>query len=227
MKITLSNIIIRGIAGMMILFLMIFSPAGRLNYWQGWLLYGCYILLVLVTFRNLIKNHRDLFEERMKPGPGMKWWDKIFFVFFIPLNISIFLVGGLDSGRFFWTHNYPIILYVFGIFLFFLSNAIVLWAMYTNKFFSSVVRIQTDRGQTVVQEGPYKFIRHPGYIGAILFGFSVAFILGSYYALIPAFLYMVTFIVRTYLEDEALKKELEGYQEYTKKVRYRLIPFIW
>jgi protein-S-isoprenylcysteine O-methyltransferase Ste14 len=99
--------------------------------------------------------------------------------------------------------------------------------MWTNRFFSSTVHIQSDREHQVVQEGPYRFVRHPGYVHGILMGLSVPLVLGSLWALIPAFVGSVIRVIRTYLEDTTLRKELPGYVEYSNKVKHRLIPGIW
>ncbi|MFH1408668.1 MAG: isoprenylcysteine carboxylmethyltransferase family protein, partial [Nanoarchaeota archaeon] len=101
------------------------------------------------------------------------------------------------------------------------------WAEYTNSYFSSVVRIQKDRGQKVCQEGPYKYIRHPGYVGANLLWPSMGLIFGSAWSLIPSGILFVLTIVRTSLEDKTLQKELKGYKAYAKKVKYRLLPGVW
>jgi protein-S-isoprenylcysteine O-methyltransferase Ste14 len=97
----------------------------------------------------------------------------------------------------------------------------------TNRFFSSVVRIQKDRGHAVVDSGPYEFIRHPGYSGAILYYIALPLALGSFWGLIPAGLTVITTIIRTALEDRMLQNELEGYIGYAKRVRYRLLPGLW
>jgi protein-S-isoprenylcysteine O-methyltransferase Ste14 len=99
--------------------------------------------------------------------------------------------------------------------------------MLENKWFSSMVRIQSDRGQQVVQTGPYKYVRHPGYVGGILMAIGFGLVFGSLWSLIPAGVTTVILVLRTYLEDNMLKKELPGYLEYTKKVKYRLIPVVW
>ncbi len=166
-------------------------------------------------------------QERLKPGPGVKWWDKIFFAVHIPLILSVSLLGALDAGRFHWSPLLPIVLYPAMFVLILLGYSIVYWAMWTNDFFSSRVRIQTDRGQYVVTNGPYRFVRHPGYVGAIIFLPASALLLGSIYALIPVAIDIFLLIIRTYLEDRTLQKELPGYTDYVKKVRFRLIPCIW
>ena len=106
-------------------------------------------------------------------------------------------------------------------------QAVIFWAMWTNRFFSSVVRIQTERGHHVVQEGPYRLIRHPGYVGAILFGLATAVVLGSLWALIPAGLMAMLVVVRTALEDATLKRELAEYAAYACQVKHRLVPGVW
>ena len=157
----------------------------------------------------------------------MKWWDKVFFALYIPSFLAILAVASLDVGRFRWTASLPLPVYVVGYIILFLAYGIVFWAMWTNRFFSSVVRIQTDRGHHVVQEGPYRFVRHPGYVGAILLGLASAVVLGSIWALIPAGLMATLIIVRTALEDITLRRELPGYSAYARKVKYRLLPGVW
>ena len=133
----------------------------------------------------------------------------------------------MDSGRFCWTTKFHPSIYIIGYLFYISSIAFFSWAMWINKWFSSTVRIQDDRDQQVVQHGPYKIVRHPGYVGGILMGYGQALVFGSLWALIPAGVVMLLFVVRTYLEDKTLQNELDGYTEYTKKTRYRLIPFIW
>ena len=108
-----------------------------------------------------------------------------------------------------------------------LSMALVTWSMASNRFFSSYVRIQKDRGHVVASGGPYRYVRHPGYVGMLGFGLATPLILGSVWALIPAGLTLVVVVVRTALEDRTLQRELEGYQAYAQRVRYRLVPGLW
>jgi protein-S-isoprenylcysteine O-methyltransferase Ste14 len=108
-----------------------------------------------------------------------------------------------------------------------LSFAFSIWAMVVNNYYSRVVRIQGDRGQYVVTDGPYRYVRHPSYIGSILSWACAALTLGSWLALAPVALIAVTFTVRTALEDRMLQQELAGYKEYAERVRYRLLPGVW
>jgi len=141
--------------------------------------------------------------------------------------LAILGVASLDAGRHHWTAPLPVPAYVAAYMALVLAYGIVLWAMWTNRFFSSVVRIQTDLGHHVVQDGPYRFVRHPGYVGAILLGLASAVVLGSLWSLIPAGLMAMLVTVRTALEDATLQRELPGYSEYARKVRYRLMPGVW
>jgi protein-S-isoprenylcysteine O-methyltransferase Ste14 len=205
---------------------MILILTGRINYWQGWVFGGVTALILLVK-SILFSDRSDLFQERIKPGPGTKWWDKVFYAFFIPAFFAVFIIGCLDGGRFGWTASLPIFVYISGYIMYIFSISIFLWAQQINRFFSSVVRIQHDRGHEVIQTGPYKYVRHPGYIGGILMVISTALVLGSLWALIPAGIVSILLVIRTYLEDTTLQKELVGYAPYATKVRYRLLPGVW
>jgi len=108
-----------------------------------------------------------------------------------------------------------------------LGQGLFTWGMVSNKFFSTAVRIQTDRDHTVASGGPYRYVRHPGYVGYITASFATALALGSLWALIPAGLTMCLLVVRTALEDQTLQDELDGYKEYAQQVRYRLLPGVW
>ena len=101
------------------------------------------------------------------------------------------------------------------------------YALWENRFFSGTVRIQTERGHTVVSSGPYRIMRHPGYFGSLVSFLVSPLILDSLWAFVPAIILIMTLIIRTRLEDQVLQNELEGYSEYAKKVHYRLIPGIW
>ncbi len=220
------RIVAQGFFAFLLMIAMIFIPAGRITYWQGWVFVGTIFLIVLISSIAFVSK-TDLIEERMKPGPGTKWWDKVFYAFFIPTFYAVIIIASLDAGRFQWSPLLPVSVYIVGYMSFILSNFIHLWAMWINRFFSSTVRIQTDRKHEVVQDGPYRFVRHPGYVGGILLAISSSLVLGSLWALIPAAFVGILLIIRTYLEDVTLQKELAGYADYAKKVRYRLLPGIW
>ena len=215
-----------GFFSILLMTAMILFLAGRINYWQGWVFGGVTALILLVK-SIFFPDRSDLFQERIKPGPGTKWWDKVFYAFYIPAFFAVIIIGSLDGGRFGWTASLPVFVYISGYILYIFSISIFLWAQQINRFFSSVVRIQHDRGHEVIQTGPYKYVRHPGYIGGVLMAISTALVLGSLWALIPAGVVAILLIIRTYLEDITLQKELPGYAQYVKTVRYRLLPGIW
>lgn len=131
----------------------------------------------------------------------------------------------MDGGRFQFSHV-PSGLYIASYVMFVCSLVLIYWSMWANRFFSTNVRIQSDRGHSVIQTGPYRFIRHPGYLGMIIMWISIALVLGSLLALFPAVTVMIILTVRTSLEDRVLQRELPGYSAYTRKVRFRLFPGI-
>ena len=136
------------------------------------------------------------------------------------------VIAGLDGGRFGWS-SMPLPLAIAGLVTLVLAYAVIAWAMAANTFFSTTVRVQEDRGQRVVSSGPYRLVRHPGYVGMILMYVGTPVMLGSWWALIPGGLNGVAFIVRTALEDRTLQEELDGYKEYAGRVPYRLLPGVW
>jgi protein-S-isoprenylcysteine O-methyltransferase Ste14 len=166
-------------------------------------------------------NERGRFIKR-----DTKAFDKIFFSLWIPLHFILLIIAGLDAGRFEWTRlSYTQNL--IGAVMMFIGFSIVFWAMLVNTHFEATVRIQDDRQHQVCTAGPYRIIRHPGYTGAILGTIGSTMLLGSAWALIPAGLIMLVFIIRTGLEDRTLQIELTGYEEYATNTRYRLMPFVW
>jgi len=216
----------RFVFGTVFIFLLIFIPAGGLSYWQGWLYFGLNVASLVATYITL-RHHHDLVQERLKAGPGMKSWDKVYFIISTPLWFIMVIVAALDAGRYGWGPRVPMALAIAGVASYALGQALFLWAKAVNRFFSAVVRIQTERGQTVCREGPYRFVRHPGYLSGILFGPAGPLVLGSFWALIPAVLAALLLIVRTALEDKTLQAELPGYSDYTRQVRFKLVPGVW
>ena len=204
---------------------ILFVSAGRVDWYIAWVFLGVYILIVFIS---LIFVDPELIEERSHIGPGAKKWDIVLASLTVVfLFLLTFLIAGLDAGRFHWSPPFPVWVQLLGLVIYVMGSVITSWAMITNKFFSSVVRIQTDRDHYVVTDGPYKYVRHPGYTGAIIVSISIPLILGSLWAFIPALIGDCILVIRTVLEDNTLKKELHGYDEYASRVRYRLIHGIW
>ena len=144
----------------------------------------------------------------------------------VSVTFPMVIVAGLDH-RYNWSTEFPLWLTLIGFILISLGYVFAAWALAENRFFASVVRIQTDRGHMVCDSGPYQFVRHPGYAGNILAVFGIVLALGSAWTLIPAVVALIITMVRTVLEDQTLQQELPGYRNYVQRVRYRLIPGIY
>jgi protein-S-isoprenylcysteine O-methyltransferase Ste14 len=221
-----SHLWFRSILGVTVLVVLLFLSGGRLDYWQAW----AYILLNIffIGLTNwVLRDNPSLLRERIFPGRGVKPWDRVYRAVSTPLYFGSLVLAGFDAGRRHWTPHLPLLLYFGIIVLFCLGQSLMLWAKRANNFFSSVVRIQADRGQTVCCEGPYRYVRHPGYLGGLTFGLSAPILLGSVVALIPSALAALVLVVRTGLEDNTLLAELEGYRQYANAVKFRLLPHIW
>lgn len=207
--------------------IIFFVSAWRLDIPRAWL----YILISLsgniINSVIILRYMRDLYNLRGSGQEGTKKWDYVFLlVFFLTTIIVVPLVAGLDVGRFQCSYlDFPFM--IIGIILYSLSFALILWAMLVNQHFEGTVRIQEEREHEVISTGPYKIVRHPGYVGMIIGSFTPSFIVGSFFSLIPVVIIIIAVIVRTSLEDKLLRTELEGYADYAKKTKYRLLPGIW
>lgn len=204
----------------------IFVPAGTFQWIEAWLFIILYAAAVTAAIFWMKKKAPDLLKERMKRKKDVKSWDKIFMGLYSTFLLVILILPGLDAVRFQWS-NVPLITKILAFIGYIPGFGIAFWAMKENAFASDVVRIQEDRGHTVCTTGPYKYVRHPMYVGVILIMICFPFSLGSLYTLIPAVIIVILFFIRTALEDKTLQEELPGYKEYAQKVRHRLIPGIW
>jgi len=203
---------------------ILFIAAGRLDWPMAWVYTG--ISMVDATLLLLIVSP-ELMRERTHPKADAKDWDRVFARLTGPLGSTVILVvAGLDK-RLGWSAQVPLAIQVAGLVAFVLGMGLMTWAMAVNNYFSLVMRIQKDRGHTVVTGGPYRYVRHPGYVGGIMFQLGTPLLLGSLWTLIPAGLTALLLVARTALEDRTLQNELEGYREYTQQTRYRLLPGIW
>jgi len=211
---------------MLLFFAVIFISAGRFVYWQG-LVYVFIGLFMFILGFTALRMDSDLMKERSKPGEGVKKWDKWILGLSFVVTIGMYVVAGLDSGRFHWSPDFHWSIYILGAILSFSGQFLFLIAQSQNKFFSSTVRIQTDRGHTVCESGLYKVVRHPAYMGLVIQAAGFPLLFGSLWSIIPVSILIVLFLTRTYLEDKTLTSELKGYSEYTYKTRYRLIPYVW
>ncbi len=205
---------------------VLFVSAGRIKYFQGWIFFGTNIISTLMTFWSN-RNDPELIKERSRIGEGTKSWDKLILGLSGLTYLIYLVIAGLDSGRYHWSPDFHWSIYVSGIILTITGQIIFLTAKKENKYFSTVVRIQTDRGHKVCNTGVYKIIRHPGYAGMMISLAALPLLTGSVWSIIPTAAGIILLFIRTCLEDETLKKELPGYVEYTQMTKWRLIPKIW
>ncbi len=206
--------------------LLLFIPAGRLDWPSAWilsLLYGA-VLLVYAVWGTL--KAPDLLKERSQVADNVKTWDKVIMAVYTVLLLATLVLAGLDAGRIQWSHT-PMAVQVLGLIGVVLAGGLVFWTILTNAYLGRMVRIQQDRGHQVVTGGPYRYVRHPMYVGIILLFPCMALFLGSWWALVPAILIGVLMVIRTALEDHTLQAELPGYAEYAQRVCYRLLPGVW
>jgi len=203
--------------------------SGDLGWWQAWV-YSLLILAAGIGGRIWAEQrHPGLMAERqnIENIQNAKAWDKVLApLMAVSVGYPMVIVAGLDH-RYNWSPEFPLWLIVIGFILISLGYAFATWALAENRFFSSVVRIQTDRGHVVCDSGPYRFVRHPGYAGNILPLFGIVLALGSVWTLIPAAAASIITVFRTVLEDQTLQEELPGYRDYARRVRFRLIPGIY
>jgi protein-S-isoprenylcysteine O-methyltransferase Ste14 len=207
--------------------LLLFGAAGRLNWDAAWVYLAVYVGVLVLNAALIIPRHADLLAERAKVGENAKGWDRILVTFVgLIMPMAAFLTAGLDI-RNGWTSDLGSGMQIGSLIITILGFALVTWSMVSNRFFSGVVRIQTDRGHTVATGGPYAIVRHPGYVGMIAFNVGIPLLLGSLVALIPAVINVGLFVLRTALEDRTLQRELPGYSDYAQRTRYRLMPSVW
>jgi protein-S-isoprenylcysteine O-methyltransferase Ste14 len=205
-----------------------FIAAGRINIVRPWFFFVSTFLHYSISIGIQYIFKPEILVERLKlKRVGSKLWDEILMrVSNLVVLILVPAVSGLDIGRFHLSLlalNYIVI----GLALLIISSVLLNWAMLENPYFEPTVRIQRDRDHKVIESGPYRFVRHPGYLAAILFIFSIPFLIGSLFSFIPAGVYTVLMVTRTLIEDKTLQRELKGYSEYANIVKYRLIPWIW
>ncbi len=210
-------------AALLVVATILFASAGRIDWVWAWAYLGTSVAFIFV---NAFIMPRELIAERAQPKENVKKWDKVITTLTIFPTLAMLFITGFDE-RFNWSGSFNPLMQVIALAALILGQGLTTWAMTSNKFFSTVVRIQTDRGHQVVTAGPYHYVRHPGYVGFILVNLMTPIILGSWWALICAALITGLFITRAALEDRMLQNELEGYKEYAAHVRYRLLPGVW
>jgi protein-S-isoprenylcysteine O-methyltransferase Ste14 len=205
---------------------LLFLPAGTLDWPEAWIFLIGFFGFLLCYGVWALRNDPSQLRERSKTGANVKAWDKIIMPLYSLVLIVLFPVCALSAVRFKGS-SVPAALEALGWIGIAGAGGIIFWVMRTNTFASCMARIQEDRGQTVVTGGPYRYVRHPMYLGNIILFTGIPLALGSLWGLIPGGLIVLLFSARTALEDRMLKRELPGYSEYAACVRFRLLPGIW
>jgi protein-S-isoprenylcysteine O-methyltransferase Ste14 len=200
-------------------FVLVAARIGLVRFW----IFGA----VAIAFVLYVTSASDptLMPERLRPaGPTADRGALAAIRLFAAIALTIAL---LDIGRFHWSDTVPPRLRAPAMVVFAAGMMLIARAMVTNRFFSTAIRVQSDRGHTVVTSGPYAIVRHPGYLGMIVVVPAQALALGSWYALVPALLYSLLIARRASVEDRYLRDHLEGYAAYAERVRYRIVPGVW
>jgi protein-S-isoprenylcysteine O-methyltransferase Ste14 len=203
-----------------------FWSARRIDWWPAWAVLAVWLVWFAAEDMTILRFNPDLLVERMAPPKEAKAWDKAVVSTLRLMQLARYILAGLDQ-RYGWTTGFPLAAQIAALAVCVLSTALFFWAMASNTFFSQVVRIQSDRGHAVATGGPYRYVRHPAYIGMILFELGLSTLLASWWAIIAGGLCAVLLILRTALEDRTLQAELTGYGDYARRVRYRLLPSLW
>ena len=207
---------------------MFFWALGHIDFLRGWIFIAMTAVHVWVAAIILAIYNPEVLNERqdMLKKKDTKTWDWFLLFSYGIMQFYIqTIIMGFDIGSAGPTLGVEYV--VPGVVLFLASVALIIWAMTENPFFESTVRIQKDRKQRVIRTGPYAIVRHPGYVAALLWAFAGPLIVGSLIGLVPGAVAAAILVLRTYMEDKTLHKELDGYKEYAKKVKYKIIPGIW
>lgn len=210
----------------LVLLVLIFLPAGGLGWANGWVFVIVLILAFGASALYIARANPVIYRARSRFQPGTKGWDKVLLAIILPTMMAIIPVASLDAARFHWSYV-PLWLAILGYIVLAAGIAVTARAQAVNPFFEPGVRIQSERDQRVIDGGPYRFVRHPGYVAALFMFFGVALGLGSLWALVPAALASAVLVLRTAWEDRLLRIGLPGYEDYAHRVRWRLMPGFW
>ncbi|MGD8454997.1 MAG: isoprenylcysteine carboxylmethyltransferase family protein [Anaerolineales bacterium] len=225
-EMTPAKMVIRMVIYIAIMGAILFLCAGRVDWIVAWVWLVVHFIVVL-TSATIVPIDPELVDERTHVKEGVKKWDKIIvFPTQILMPFGFLVLAGLDM-RYGWSSGLPLWLQISAVIVGGLGYMLSVWASAVNRFYSRLVRIQKERGHHVVSEGPYKYIRHPGYIGVIIFMLTTPLALNSMWTLTLGGALSLLLVIRTVLEDKTLQEELEGYTAYTQKVKYRLVPGLW
>jgi protein-S-isoprenylcysteine O-methyltransferase Ste14 len=227
-KVSSSRIIVQILLFIVVVPCLPLLIAWRWDWWEAWVYAILYIGGFIISRALAARRHPDLLAERARATQheDAKSWDKVLAPLVGLGGGLIPLVAGLDA-RFAWSGTFGWTAKVVSLLILLAGYGLASYALVENRFFSGMVRIQSERGHQVVSGGPYRWMRHPGYAGAVLMYMVTPVFLDSWWAFLPAVLLTIVLVIRAYLEDKTLQEELEGYHAYAEQVRYRLLPGVW
>jgi protein-S-isoprenylcysteine O-methyltransferase Ste14 len=206
--------------------LILFLGSGNIRWRAAWVYLGISLLSVAINAIFMLHTSPETVAERGQ-AKGWQDWDKLISGLWAGVQYLILSILAALDARFHWSGEIGIFWHGVGALVYALSLALSGWAMITNAYFSTAARIQSDRGQQVCRTGPYRYVRHPGYVAFVIQSLGMAILLGSLWALLPALAAGALMVTRTAFEDRMLQKELPGYKEYTSEVKFRLLPGVW
>ncbi len=204
---------------------VLFGAAGTFAVPMFWAYLALFAVSCLTASAAVYLLSPDLVKERVRPGEGEQ--DRVTVRALNVLMFAQLLLAGLDVGRLHWSATVAFPLQTLGLVGFAIGMGLTTWAMLVNRFFSSALRLQPDRGQQVVSSGPYRLVRHPGYTGGLLLLVSIGLALGSWIAMVPILLIVPFMVRRTLIEERMLASALPGYVDYMQRVRSRIVPGVW
>ncbi|HEY3295933.1 MAG TPA: isoprenylcysteine carboxylmethyltransferase family protein [bacterium] len=208
---------------------LILGLGGDLHWTEGWIFTAWFVCTVFGSAFYLNRRDPALLAERFKrPGSGgQKGWDKVFMALLMSMVVFWFIVMPLDARRFHWTASFPLAWKVTGLLLLLCAVYIIMRTMFDNSFASPLVRIQRERDHHIITTGIYGVVRHPMYLGGLMYFFGAPLLLGSKYGLLIGLLLSLMFVARIFGEEKTLLTQFPDYADYRQKVRHRLIPFVW
>jgi protein-S-isoprenylcysteine O-methyltransferase Ste14 len=217
--------VVRPVLAALFIGVLLFVSAGSLRWWQGWTYLGIAVLAQIMTA--VLIPPTLLAERTRRQHESQKRWDRLLFLSVGQIFARVVpIVAGLDF-RFGWKPEIPVLATAVALVFLVLGDSLFIWSMRVNAFFSRLVRVQDDRGHLVVSDGPYRYVRHPGYVALVVNMIAGPVLLGSWWATLAGAVAAGLVILRTALEDALLRRELAGYHDYAQKVRWRLLPRVW
>lgn len=205
---------------------LLFGAAGTLSWLRGWVQLCLWLLTAVANLTILLRVNPAVIEARLNNKPSTERFDRVIVPLLLAGTVAIPVLAGLDALRYAWSAP-PLWTLWLGLVLHAGGDAIMVWAMAVNPYLEGTVRIQRERGHHVITTGPFALVRHPMYTGVILLVAGTPLVLGSWWAFVPVGLLTVGVIIRSFFEENLLRRELPGYEEYTRRTRCRLLPGVW